>query len=356
MSFRTVLAFVPLLVSLLLVSAAPRPALAQENGLFTVSGVHVDASGASSTEALNTAIAQGRSKAFQIIYRRLTRQADWPRQPVLDGAALLRLSRSYSIANERRSTTRYVADVTYMFNPEAVARLLRASQIVFSQTQARRILVIPMSPGVGQGPWAAALNSPALRDSQVPFTVLAAEDDAGLTALNFDAAGWNDVAAVAAKNHVTEVGLVQAIYAGGKMTVNVRRLAASEQAAKTQVEVPMTGTVGTTYPVAAQAAVRAMEDLWKARTAIDFSQRGHLTVDVRIIDLGQWGEIQTGLAGIGNVSSATVTAMTTGYARMNLTYQGSLEQLREALGGAGLSLNNRSGQWMLAPSGQKSGQ
>jgi hypothetical protein len=353
MSFRT---FVILAFVLLLVPAALRPALAQENGLFTVSGVHVDAGGASSTEALNTAIAQGRSKAFQIIYRRLTRQADWPRQPVVDGAALLRLSRGYSIANERRSTTRYVADVTYMFNPEAVARLLRASQIAFSQTQAPRILVIPMSPGVGQGPWANALGSPSLRESQVPFTVLAAEDGASLAGLNFDTAGWNDVAAVAAKNHVTEVGLVQAVYAGGKMTVNIRRLAASEQTAKTQVEVPMTGTVGTTYPVAAQAAMRAMEDLWKARTAIDFSQRGHLTVDVRITDLGQWGEIQTQLAGLGNVSSATVTAMTTGYARMNLTYQGSLEQLREALGGAGLSLSNRSGQWMLASNRQQGGQ
>jgi hypothetical protein len=209
-----------------------------------------------------------------------------------------------------------------------------------------------MSPGVGHGPWASALASPALRDSLVPFTVLAPEDDAGLAGLNFDAAGWSDVAAVAAKNHVTEVGLIQAVYAGGKMTVNIRRLGASEQQAKAQVDVPMTGTVGTSYPVAAQAAVRAMEDLWKARTAIDFSQRGKLTVDVRIADLGQWGEIQTQLAGISNVTGATVTAMTTGYARMNLTYQGSLEQLREALGGAGLSLSNRSGQWMLASNRQ----
>jgi hypothetical protein len=349
MSFRILAVFA---LALLFAPAVVRPALAQENSLFTVSGVHVDASGASSTEALNSAIAQGRAKAFQILYRRMTRQADWPRQPALDGAALLRLSRGYSIANERRSTTRYVADVTFLFNPEAVARLLRASQIAFSQTQARRILVIPMSPGVGHGPWASALASPALRDSLVPFTVLAPEDDAGLAGLNFDAAGWSDVAAVAAKNHVTEVGLVQAVYAGGKMTVNIRRLGASEQQAKAQVEVPMTGTVGTSYPVAAQAAVRAMEDLWKARTAIDFSQRGKLTVDVRIADLGQWGEIQTQLAGISNVTGATVTAMTTGYARMNLTYQGSLEQLREALGGAGLSLSNRSGQWMLASNRQ----
>src|SRR6201999_1087508 len=102
--------------------------------------VHVDASGASSTEALNAAIAQGRSRAFQIVYRRLTRQADWTKQPALDAAGLLRISRGYNIANERRSTTRYVADVTYMFNPEAVARLLRSAGIAFTQGTAKRIL------------------------------------------------------------------------------------------------------------------------------------------------------------------------------------------------------------------------
>ena len=34
------------------------PAAAQDNSLYTVSGVRVDATGASSTEALNAAIAQ----------------------------------------------------------------------------------------------------------------------------------------------------------------------------------------------------------------------------------------------------------------------------------------------------------
>ena len=340
MTFRTIALF----AAALLLAA---PAAAQDS-LYTVSGIHVDAAAASSTEAMNAAIAQGRGKAFQTVFRRLTRQADWARQPALDTAALLRISRGYNIANERRSTTRYVADVTYMFNPEAVARALRAAQIAFSQVTAKRILVIPMSPGVNHGPWAQALMAPAFRDSQVPFTVSAPEDDASLAALNFDAATWNDVAALAVKNHVAEVGLVQALYANGKMTVNIRRLGLGEQPAKTSVDVPLLQTVGTTYPAAAQAAVRAIEDLWKTRSAIDFSQRGHLIADVRIASLAQWGEIQTALGTVGNVTGVTVTAMDMNYARINLTYQGGIDQLREALGGAGLTLTNRGGQWMLA--------
>jgi hypothetical protein len=111
MSLRIVFAVFAFL-ALLLVLPGAHPVVAQENSLFTVSNLHVDATGASSTEALNAAIAQGRARAFQVLYRRLTRQADWGRQPAVDGGALLRLSRGYNIANERRSTTRYVADVT----------------------------------------------------------------------------------------------------------------------------------------------------------------------------------------------------------------------------------------------------
>src|SRR5215472_14007456 len=98
MIFRTIFSFIfaSLLAALCLVAG---PAGAQD-ALYTVSGVHVDATAASSGEALNEAIAQGRAKAFQILYRRLTRQADWPRQPPLDTAGLLRLSRGSTVTNE----------------------------------------------------------------------------------------------------------------------------------------------------------------------------------------------------------------------------------------------------------------
>jgi hypothetical protein len=182
----------------------------------------------------------------------------------------------------------------------------------------------------------------------VPFTLLGAEDDAALAALNLDTATWNDVSAVAVKNRVTEVGLVQAVSANGKMTVNIRRLGLGEQPAKTSVDVPMLQSVTATYPAAAQAAVRTIEDMWKTRSAIDFSQRGRLIADVRIASLAQWSEIQTSLGAVSNVTGVTVTAIDTSYARITIAYLGGIDQLREACTGAGLSLTNRGGQWMLA--------
>jgi hypothetical protein len=94
MTFRTFFLFVAALVLAV-------PAAAQDNSLYTVSGVHVDATGASSTEALSAAIAHGRGKAFQIVYRRLARQADWGRQPALDAAGLLATTSATNAARRR---------------------------------------------------------------------------------------------------------------------------------------------------------------------------------------------------------------------------------------------------------------
>ena len=328
-------------------AAACRPAAAQD--IYTVADIHVDATAASSAEALNLAILQGRPKAFQILYHRLTRQQDWAREPALDGPALVRLSRGYTLANERRSTTRYVADVTYMFSPDSVARLLQGAGIAYSQGAAKRILIVPMAPGFTGGPWAQALAAPALRDSVVPFEVAGAADDKPtLKDINFETASWGDVSAAAARVKATEAALVQVVYVNGKVTVNIRRLGLGETPAKTSVDVPLLQTVGTTYPSAAAAAVHAIEDMWKARSAVDFSQRGHLTADRACGSLAQWGGIRSALAGIDNVTSVDVTAIDIGYAQLSISYQGNTDQLRDAMNNAGLALANRDGEWTLA--------
>ena len=321
---------------------------------FTVSGVHVDATAASSTEAYNQALADGRPKAWQVLYRRLTRQADWARQPDLDPAGLVRIMRGYTVANERRSTTRYVADVTYQFNPDAVARLLQGAGIAYTQGAPRRILIVPMSPGFQPGPWAQALNAPSLKDSVVPFSVADNTDAATLKDINFDTAGFADVAAAARRVGAAEAALVEVANGAGKLTVNIRRLGPGEAPAKVNVDVPLVQNPAATYPAAASAAIGAIEDMWKTRSAIDFSQRGRLTVNVQMSSLAQWGAIQTALASVDNITNVTVNAMDIGYAQISITYTGSSEQLREVLGDAGLTLAPVRGQssWTLAMNGE----
>ena len=327
------------------------PAFAAD-GPYTVSDVHVDATAASPAEALNAAMAQGRPKAWQILYRRLTRQQDWTRQPELDEAALIRILRDSSIANERRSTTRYVADVTYTFNPDAVNRLLQGAGIAFTPGAAKRILLVPMSPAFQMGPWAQALNAPGLKNSVVPFAVADTADAATLGNLNFENASWNDVAAAARRVGASEAALVQAVNGSGKLTVNIRRIGLGEAPARSSLDMPLLQTTLSTYPSAASAAIGAIEDMWKTRAAIDFSQRGRLLVNVRMASLAQWGAIQTALAGADDVTGVTVNAMDIGYAQIAIAYTGSQAQLRDTLGSAGLALAPaQGGSWTLAMNG-----
>jgi hypothetical protein len=339
----------PVLAALALLAM---PAAAQSQAeLYTVSGIHVDVTARSSTEAFTNAIAGGRPQAFQVLFRRLTQQKDWARQPNPDAAALTRLGRGYNVANERRSTTRYVADVTYFFNPDAVARLLRGAGIAFtSAAPSAHILVIPMSPGVAAGGWANTLSSPAAQASAVvPYSLPSADELKALAPLNFDAAQWSDVAAVAVRAHAAAAALVQAAYARGKVTVNIRLLAPGQAPQNSSTEAA--GTVATAYPAAAVAALAAIEDLWKARLTIDPAQRGRLTADMRVVSLQQWGDAQAALAAVPLVTAVTLVAMDTGYARLVIAYSGTAEQLRDALGAAHLILTNRGGQWTLASGG-----
>jgi hypothetical protein len=348
---------IALLVALAAGVLLTAPGAAAVDPMFTVSGVHVDARGYSASVAQSVAFAQGRPKAWQVLYRRLTRQQDWVKQPQLDDTALQRLVRNFTITNERRSTTRYTADISYKFNPAAVAKVIKEAKVAFTSSTAHRILLIPMNPGyVGGSAWSNAFVAPRFADATVPFTlpVGSALDPGALAHLNFDSAGWTDIADVALHVHATEAVLVlmQVDRNQHKLTLTLKRVGLGETPMQSSADVPYVQTALATYPAAADAAMSAIADLWKQRAAIDYGQQGKLTVDVRVSSLTQWASVQAGLASVRNVTSVTVGAMDIGEARITLGYLGTPEQLRDALSQASLQLSNtdpaaNAGEWVL---------
>jgi hypothetical protein len=318
--------------------------------MFTVNNIHVDASAASVSEAQGIAFSQGRPKAWQTLYRRITRQQDWDKQPVLDDTQIQRLIRSFVIAHERRSTTRYVADISYEFNPQAVEKTLKDANIAFTAAQAKRILLIPMDPGFTRGsPWANAFAAPRFANALVPFSLPVGDamDQDALHRLNFEQATWPDVEALAERVHATEAVLVLAQPNRGKLTLVLKRLGIGEQPTTATLDVPYVQGPQTTFPAAADAALNAITDMWKQKVAVDFSQRGKLTADVRIASLSQWASVQAALASVPNVSSVSIVAMDIGEARITIAYLGTIDQFRDALGQASLVLTSSGGEWVL---------
>jgi hypothetical protein len=341
---------VPMLAPMLAVVCFVPPAAA--DGPFTVSGIKVAASADSAVQARNAAIAAGRPEAWKVLYRRIARQQDWARQPIPAADQLQKLIVSYYPTNEKRSTTRYVADMTYVFSPDAVAKLMQASGIAYTVASAKRVLVIPMAPAYSRlSNWTAALASPRFSSGVVPFSVPLgdAADMKALGGLSFESVTWAAIAPVAARQHAVEAVLIEALPAGNKMTVSLRRLGPNQLPAKATAEVPLLQGAAGTYPSAADAAVRAMEDMWKNRAALDVAQKGRLTADLRTASLEQFAAAKNALATVPNVANVSIQAMDIGLARLSLSYLGGIDPLREALAQAGLKLEKAGGVWQLTP-------
>ena len=333
------------------------PAAYAVDPMFTVSDVHVDASGYSVSVARGIAYAQGRPKAWEVLYRRLTRQEDWGKQPQLADAQLQRLIRNFAIKNERQSTTRYTADISYNFNPAAVAKVLKEANIAFTTAAAHRVLLLPMDPGYARGSaWTRAFIAPRFADAVVPFTFPLGDalDSGPLAHLNFETATWMDVAPVALRVHATEavLALMDVDRRNHKLKLALKRLGLGEQPMQSSVDVPYVQTAAATYPAAADAAMAQIAEMWKQRAAIDYGAQGKLVADVRVGSLAQWANIQSALASVQNVTSVTVVAMDIGEARISVGYLGTPDQLHDALSQVSLQLSNsdpagNTGEWTL---------
>jgi hypothetical protein len=337
---------------------------ASSDPTYTVSGIHVDATAASASAAEAIAIDQGRPKAWDVLFRRLAKPADLAKQPKLDNAALHRLARGFTVTNEKRSTTRYVADVTYMFSPEAVSRVMATiSPSYRALGSMRRILLIPMAPTFDrQSPWTSAFSSPRFASSLIPFSVPTgdAPDVKALGQLKFDATNWPDVQIVAARIHATEAVLALAIpitqggtsttdKMTGKVQIWLKRIGVAETPMKTSVDVPLIKNPAQTYPLAADAAVHAIEVMFQQKPPIDYGPRATLSADVRIDSLEQWNAMQASMGLVANVVAVQVVAMDIGLVRINLTYQGSTDQLHDALVPVGIALTRSDGgPWTMA--------
>ena len=319
--------------------AAPAP------DLFTVVGVKVEAAAESAISARDMAMAQGRGAAWTRLFRRLTATANWRAQPKLDESGLERLIRGFEVANERRSTTRYLADVTFHFNADAVRALLRQSNNSYTETRSPPVLVIPIitgKPGYDTAtPWAAAWKNPALQQGVIPFVLpTAADADSGLLARpNLAQAGWDALSGLARRYNAGAV-IIATASEDGKTVQMVElspmgRIAASFAYAQSAL------------PSAADAVAAKAEDAWKARNSVDFATRSHLVADVQFDSLQDWAKIRSGLAAIRSVADVDVIGLALHEAEVDLTYSGRADQLREALAQQRLELRDMDGQYTL---------
>lgn len=340
-----------LLLGVVLSLLALLPASAAD--LWTVGGVAVDGTATSPSAAKDAALARGRQQAWTEMFRRLTPWSEWQRQPQLEDTALESMIRSFDISNEKHSSTRYLASVTYVFNATGVRDVLRKTGVQFSESIAKPVLVVALNGAAWQpaSPWGNAWAAQAQRGRLVPVMVPAGDAlDATTLATVSTAADWSVVQPLAERYR-----------AGSVLVAAVSRSAAGIQVATTHIRPD--GRVPRAQAFARQGtedepklALRAagaiadtLQEDWKRSTSVDFASQSSVSVLVPIRSLSDWIAVRRTLEATRLIQRMAVEEMNMYAARVRLDYAGKIDQLQTALSQSNIDLvADDKGQWTIS--------
>jgi hypothetical protein len=351
----------------LMIAASAAPA-SDRRDVFTVAAVHVDVTAGDANAAREQARHDGERQAYGMLLDRLTRAADRDRLPSASDAILNTLVGSYEVANERRSSVRYIADYTYHFRPDAVRRLLNQAGVPFAETPSKPVVVLavldaPSGPVLWEdpNPWREAWAARPLPQGLVPLIV--------------PLAGLEDIAAIdAATAEQGDAARLQAIsqrYGGVDVLVSRATLQTVADPHSVSVsskrDTPGAGENDQTWigsytaqsgesdadllARAVAGTVAQVEEAWKSANMVDYGHGGTLTVTVPVSDLQSWMAIRDRLAGIAVIQSSELVSLDRKAARLSLRYLGDPAQLRLALAQHDLDLSGEDPNWVLARRG-----
>lgn len=323
--------------------------------VYVADNVPVDVTAPTVTDARERALVQARVNGLRKVVERLVAPGDLSRVPTLTSTQVIDMVRDFSIANERTSAVRYIADLTVRFNPEAVRRLLRDADIPFAETMSKPLVVVPLlRTQDGKtllweegNPWRAAWTKTASVNGLVPIYVPNGEPKD--LALTLDQAMNKDAGALATLANAYDAGgaLVALAAMEGpaiRLTLDVVRTGGEpEQLTATATAVPREELLVT----AARTAVGAVENSWRALNTVSFGSVAQITALVPIENLKDWLTVRERLTGVPLIQRIDLQAITRDRAQVTLYFAGERDQLRLAMSQRDLSLTQANGVWVI---------
>ena len=343
-------------------AVGPGPVTAKE--MFVANAMPVDVTAANVTEARERGLTQGRVNGFRKVIERIVAREDIARVPQLNATQIIDIVRDFSIANERSSAVRYLADLTVRFDSAAVRRVLRNANIPFTETLSKPLVVVPLMREGAGGRWVLWEQSNAWRDAWakvprdlglVPF-VVPAGDREDMSALTAEQAAGKDLAALnalAARYGAGGTVLAMATVAGDTVQISMAELRSdlpSEDISLTQ-GAEAGQTRDDLMAAAARAAGTTVQDNWKRRNRVAFGGTTQITALVPVADIKEWLTVKSRLDEVPLIDRLELQAMTRDRTQVTLYYSGAQRQLELAMSQHDLTLAQQNGVWIIQARG-----
>jgi len=337
--------------------------------IFTVTDVEVDETASAANLARGKALAEGQKRAFLILLDRLILSSDYDNLPDLEDSEIAEYVQGIEVKDEKTSSVRYLAKITYRFKPSQIRRFLRDRGIPFSETASKPVLVIPVYQFAGAqllwddpNPWRLAW---AARDDEgfpVPLKVPLGDltDIAAIGSLQAMAADKSKLNAIAQRYGAADTLVTVAtlnmdpLQNRPALDVSVSRFGASSREYTHVFSfVGETGeTVDQLLLFAANEVARQVEEDWKRDNIVAFDRRPEsLQVSIPFKDMRQWIDIRNRLKAVPIIRETEVLSLSRNGARVDLRYLGDSDQLRLALTQSDLELRKGDITWELVPIG-----
>ncbi|NQU57724.1 MAG: DUF2066 domain-containing protein [Rhodospirillales bacterium] len=332
--------------------------------VFEVSSIRVDVTAETASGAKDKALSEGHELAFRRLLERLTQRAHHDQLPTPSAADIESYVSDFSIAQEKSSTTRYLATLNFRFKREEIRNLLTDHGIRFAETSSKPVLVLAVYEEAGAvylwdtpNPWREAWEASPPTDGLVPM-VLPLGDLTDIAAIGAEQAARGDMQRLMAIGE--RYGTDDVLVAHGVRGIDTRGTPMLEVTISRYGSPGGEQTLVRTFTsqneepaeimlvrAVAEIAVE-IEDGWKRDNQLQFEKPAILAVRVPISGLGEWISVRDRLSGVALIRRTDVVLLSRSEVRANLHFIGNDDQLTVALAQADLTLSrNKNEDWML---------
>ncbi len=362
------------------VAAITPAAAARAEAAYTVGNYPVDATDKNAVVAKEKALADGQKAAFRSLLKRIVPVTAYKQISRLSGVNAASLISGVSVRSERNSSTEYIANLDFSFQPDAVRAALQSQGVPYVDSQAQPVTIIPVlsqgNPAEAKsdtGTWRAAWAGLDLDHTLTPVTLEALKPVIHNDTVKMLTSGDDSALRILSGEYNSE-RVVLAIFepdlAAKKVLVTLAGRDAVGPLLLTRTYRVTDGDFAYTSQLAAIVALGVLEGRWKAistaaTTAAQTpatpawsadgpasSQNGGEPVAfiVEFNSQSQWNDIRTQILDTPGVNDVSISTMTARSADVALQFPGGASALANAVGGRGLSLINVGSGWVLRPS------
>jgi len=304
---------------------------------FTVVGVPVDATGETPIEAQTLAIQDGQARAANVLIERLTLEAERFSKGLvpIEVEEAAKMIRALEIANEKRSASRYLGDITVAFNPSEIQKYLKANDLNMISTQARTRLVLPVLdsyPLWDMNPWSMVWQDGRYSHALTPVKAigLGQGDDSIITSAEALVTDMNALKRLGARFGAEQVLIVRT---SGGTSAKVTDIAID-----TGLKRDLGFVSGRDYDDLAANIVETLEKDWKLASVTVAENAVSMPVSVLYESQGEWLRLKDAINGSAQIQDARLDAISKDGAVMTITYGGDMNRLANELAFKGVDV------------------